>query len=45
MDLEAKSVVTAFQLRFRPSLFDGIVDFETCNILESLLIDNNVSLA
>lgn len=44
LDSETKSAVAAFQLHFRPSLFDGVVDAETCDILESLLIDHNIKI-
>jgi N-acetylmuramoyl-L-alanine amidase len=44
MDSETRSAVAAFQLHFRPSKFDGVVDAETCDILESLLIEHGIKL-
>ena len=36
LDKQTENVVKAFQHRFRPSLYDGIVDLETYAILKAL---------
>ena len=33
----ASVLIQAFQMRFRPSLYDGVLDLETCQILQSLV--------
>ncbi|WP_100623013.1 peptidoglycan-binding protein [Candidatus Coxiella mudrowiae] len=37
LDKQRKSVVTVFQMHFRPSNFSGIPDKETCAILNVLM--------
>ncbi|WMW80088.1 N-acetylmuramoyl-L-alanine amidase [Undibacterium cyanobacteriorum] len=36
LDPETKNVITAFQMRYRPNLFDGNIDAETAAMLEVL---------
>ena len=36
LDQETKNVITAFQMRYRPTLFDGNIDAETAAMLEVL---------
>ena len=36
LDQETKNVITAFQMRYRPALFDGNIDAETSAMLEVL---------
>lgn len=42
MDKDTQSAIIAFQQHYRPMNYDGVVDVETCDILESLLIEYDV---